>query len=267
MSTGIECLLARDHGRAYAIATRLDALNRERRDIESKMQDSALAMIDSVDAGDTWSLTMHHADWHPGVVGILASRLKDRFHRPVFAFATENDGTLRGSGRSISALHLRDALDRVDKLRPGLLVRFGGHAAAAGATLRAGGLDEFRSTLESVVRECLTPSDLDQRIDTDGALGADEMNGELAYAIQSQVWGQGFPEPRFVGRFTVEAQRVVAERHLKLTLACEGRRFSAIRFGSPDALPASIQAVYRLDIESYQGAESLQLTLEHCQPL
>jgi single-stranded-DNA-specific exonuclease len=267
MSTGIECLLARDHGRAYAIATRLDALNRERRDIESKMQDSALAMIDSVEAGDAWCLTMHHADWHPGVVGILASRLKDRFHRPVFAFATEGDGTLRGSGRSIAALHLRDALDRVDKLRPGLLVRFGGHAAAAGATLRRDGLEEFRSTLESVVRESLTPSDLDRRIDTDGSLDAGEMTGELAHAIQSQVWGQGFPEPRFVGRFTVEAQRVVAERHLKLTLACEGRRFSAIRFGSPEAMPASIQAVYRLDIESYQGEESLQLTLEHCVPL
>ena len=267
MSTGIECLLARDHGRAYAIATRLDALNRERRDIESKMQDSALAMIDGVEAGDTWCLTMHHRDWHPGVVGILASRLKDRFHRPVFAFATEGDGTLRGSGRSIAALHLRDALDRVDKMKPGLLVRFGGHAAAAGATLRPDGLEEFRATLESVVRDSLTPSDLDQRIDTDGTLDGADMNGELACAIQSQVWGQGFPEPRFVGRFTVEAQRVVAERHLKLTLACDGRRFSAIRFGSPESLPASIQAVYRLDIESYQGEESLQLTLEHCVPL
>jgi single-stranded-DNA-specific exonuclease len=267
MSTGIECLLARDHGRAYAIATKLDALNRERRDIESKMQDSALAMLDRVEPGDAWCLTMHHPDWHPGVVGILASRLKDRFHRPVFAFATEGDGTLRGSGRSIAALHLRDALDLVDKRNPGLLVRFGGHAAAAGATLRTGGLDEFRSALESVARESLTPSDLDQRIDTDGTLAAEEVTGELAYAIQSQVWGQGFPEPRFVGRFTVEAQRVVAERHLKLTLACDGRRFSAIRFGSPDTLPASIQAVYRLDIESYQGASSLQLTLEHCQPL
>jgi len=264
MSTGIECLLARDHGRAYAIATKLDALNRERRDIESKMHDSALAMLDTIEAGDAWCLTLHDPQWHPGVVGILASRLKDRFHRPVFAFATENDGTLRGSGRSIAALHLRDALDRVDKMKPGLLVRFGGHAAAAGATLRAGGFDEFRATLDAVVRESLTPSDLEQRIDTDGALEAAEMSGELAYAIQSQVWGQGFPEPRFVGRFTVEAQRVVAERHLKLTLGYGGRRFSAIRFGCADALPASIEAVYRLDIESYQGEESLQLTLEHC---
>ena len=266
MSIGIECLLARDHGRAYAIASRLDALNRERREIESRMQDSALAMVETLEAGDTYSITMHHADWHPGVVGLLASRLKDRFNRPVFAFATENDGSLRGSGRSIAALHLRDALDRVDKLRPGLLVRFGGHAAAAGATLSAGAFEAFRDTLESVARESLTPSDLAQRIDTDGALEPDEMTCELAAAIQSQVWGQGFPEPRFFGRFAVEAQRVVAERHLKVTLEAHGRRYSAIRFGSPDPLPASIEAVYRLDIDNYQGAESLQLNLEYCRP-
>jgi len=171
---------------------------------------------------------------------------------------------LRGSGRSIAALHLRDALDRVDKLRPGLMARFGGHAAAAGATVRAGGLEEFRSLFESIARESLTPSDLAQRIDTDGALDPGEMTSELAAALQSQVWGQGFPEPRFVGRFHVEAQRVVAERHLKLTLSADGRRFSAIRFGSAEELPASIEAVYRLDLDSYQGEESLQLTVEYC---
>jgi single-stranded-DNA-specific exonuclease len=263
MSTGIECLLAREHGRAYTIAQKLDALNRERREIEAKMQDSALAMVDTVEASDTFCMTMHHPDWHPGVVGLLASRLKDRFNKPVFAFAAESDGSLKGSGRSIAALHLRDALDRVDKLRPGLLVRFGGHAAAAGATLRAGALDDFRDTLESIARESLTPADLAQRIETDGALEPAEMNFDLAGAIQSQVWGQGFPEPRFLGRFTVEAQRVVAERHLKVTLSTQGRRFSGIRFGCADALPASIEAVYRLDVESYMGEDSLQLTLEY----
>jgi len=263
MSTGIECLLARDHGRAYAIAMRLDALNRERREIESRMQDSALAMVDTIEAGDAYCITMHHPEWHPGVVGLLASRLKDRFHLPVFAFATESDGTLKGSGRSIAALHLRDALDRVDKQRPGLLARFGGHDAAAGATLNPGAFDDFRATLESVARESLTPSDLAQRIDTDGALEPDELTCDLATAIQSQVWGQGFPEPRFLGRFAVEAQRVVADRHLKVTLSIAGRRFSAIRFGSAESLPASIEAVYRLDVDTYQGEESLQLTLEY----
>jgi len=184
----------------------------------------------------------------------------------VFAFATETDGTMRGSGRSIAAFHLRDALDRVDKLHPGLIERFGGHAAAAGATLRAEGLDEFRAAFESVARESLTPSDLAQRIDTDGALEPGEMTCEFAAALQSQVWGQGFPEPRFMGRFTVEAQRVVAERHLKLTLAADGRRYGAIRFGSIDPMPATIDAVFRLDVDTYQGEESLQLTLEHWQP-
>jgi single-stranded-DNA-specific exonuclease len=263
MSIGIECLLARDHGRAYAIAMRLDALNRERREIESRMQDSALAMVETLEAGDTYCITMHHPEWHPGVVGLLASRLKDRFNRPVFAFASEGDGTLKGSGRSIAALHLRDALDRVDKRRPGLLARFGGHAAAAGATLRPGALDDFRSTLESVARESLTPSDLARRIDTDGALDPDELTCDFANAIQSQVWGQGFPEPRFLGRFAVESQRVVAERHVKATLTMAGRRFSAIRFGCADALPATLEAVYRLDVDTYQGEESLQLTLEY----
>jgi single-stranded-DNA-specific exonuclease len=263
MATGIECLLARDHGRAYAIATRLDALNRERREIESKMQDSALAMVETVEATDTYCLTMHHAEWHPGVVGLLASRLKDRFNKPVFAFATENDGTMKGSGRSIAALHLRDALDRVDKAHPGMLVRFGGHAAAAGATLAPGALEDFRAAFEAVARAMLTPADLAQRIETDGALEPQELTCELAGVIQSQVWGQGFPEPRFVGRFTVEAQRVVADKHLKLTLASDGRRFSAIRFGCADSLPASIEAVYRLDVDTYLGEDTLQLTLVH----
>jgi single-stranded-DNA-specific exonuclease len=227
------------------------------------MQDSALAMVDSVEATDTYCLTMHHVEWHPGVVGLLASRLRERFNKPVFAFASENDGTLKGSGRSIAALHLRDALDRVDKMKPGILVRFGGHAAAAGATLAPGALDDFRAAFEAIARAMLTPADLAQRIETDGALEPAELTCELAGVIQSQVWGQGFPEPRFVGRFTVETQRVVAEKHLKLTLASDGRRFSAIRFGCADALPASIEAVYRLDVDSYLGEDSLQLTLEH----
>ena len=263
MSIGIECLLASDHGRAYALATKLDTLNRERREIESRMQDSALAMVDSVQAGDSFTLSMHQPDWHPGVVGILASRLKDRFHRPVFAFAAAPDGSLRGSGRSIAALHLRDALDRVDKRAPGLLERFGGHAAAAGATLRREGLDAFRDAFESVARETLTPADLDQRIDTDGELPPDEMTCELAHKLQSHVWGQGFPEPRFSARFRVESQRVVAERHVKATLVLDGRRFSAIRFGSSATLPPTIEAVYRLDVDSYQGDDAVQLTLEH----
>ena len=263
MSIGIECLLATDIARARELAHKLDQLNRERREIEEGMQASALKLVESFEAGDSYSLAIHHPEWHSGVVGILASRLKDRFHRPVFAFALESSGKLKGSGRSIAGLHLRDALDLVDKRRPGLLERFGGHAAAAGATLAPAGLEAFRGAFESVARELLTPADLLQRLETDGELGPDDMTYDFARLLKEQVWGQGFPEPRFVGAFAVESQKVVGEKHLRLTLSCAGRRHEAIRFGSADFLPPSVQAVYRLDINEYQGTRSLQLVIEH----
>jgi single-stranded-DNA-specific exonuclease len=263
MSLGIECLVTDDPGHALALASRLDALNRERREIEREMQESALAMMAGVDAGDAYTVSVHRDEWHAGVVGILASRLKDRFHRPVFAFASDGAERLKGSGRSVAALHLRDALDLVDKRRPGLLERFGGHAAAAGVTIARPALDDFRAAFEAVARERLTPADLDQRIECDGELASADVTYELAALLREQVWGQGFPEPRFAGRFAVESQRVVGEKHLRLTLALGSRRFPAIRFGSADPLPESIHAVYRLDVNEYQGAESLQLVVEH----
>ena len=264
MSLGIECLLATDEARAREFAARLDQLNRERREIEGDMQASALAMVDAVQVGDTYTIAMHHPDWHAGVVGILASRLKDRFHRPVFAFASDgNGGKLKGSGRSIPGLHLRDALDLVDKRRPGMMERFGGHAGAAGATLRLESLDDFRATFEAVARELLTPADLELRLETDGELEIGDLTYDFACLLKDQVWGQGFPEPRFVGEFRVESQKVVGEKHLRLTLTAGGRRHEAIRFGSPDPLPASIRCVYRLDVNEYQGTRSLQLVVEH----
>ena len=263
MSLGIECLLAHDHSRALDLATKLDRLNRERREIEVEMQDSALEMLASVEAGDGFSLSLHRPEWHAGVVGLLASRLKDRFHRPVFAFAADSDGRLKGSGRSIAGLHLRDALDLVDKRHPGLIERFGGHAAAAGATIASERFEEFREAFEKVAREGLTPADLEQRIETDGELEPRDMTIDFAAAIRDQVWGQGFPEPRFSGHFAVESQRVVGEKHLKLMLVLGRQRFSAIRFGSAEPLPASVEAVYRLDINEYQGTSSVQLILDH----
>jgi single-stranded-DNA-specific exonuclease len=263
MSLGIECLLAQDSVRAIDLATKLDRLNRERREIEVEMQESALEMLAGIDAGDGYTLSLHRPEWHAGVVGLLASRLKDRFHRPVFAFAAESGGRLKGSGRSIPGLHLRDALDLVDKRNPGMIERFGGHAAAAGATISAGALDQFRAAFESVARDTLTPSDLEQRIETDGELEPREMTIDFAEAIRDQVWGQGFPEPRFSGRFVVESQRVVGEKHLKLMLVLGRQRFSAIRFGSADLVPESVEAVYRLDINEYQGTSSVQLVLDH----
>ncbi len=263
MSLGIECLLADDARVATEIAARLDALNRERREIEAGMQESALAMLGAVEAGDAYTLSVHHDQWHAGVVGILASRLKDRFHRPVFAFASDAGGKLKGSGRSVAALHLRDALDLVDKRAPGLLERFGGHAAAAGVTLARDRLEAFRAAFEAVARERLTPADLLQRIECDGELAPGDVSLDFARVLREQVWGQGFAQPRFAGTFAVQSQRVVGERHLKLTLGLGARRIPAIRFGVPDALPASIRAVYRLDLNEYQGATSVQLVLEH----
>ena len=263
MSLGIECLLAHDHGRAMELAAKLDRLNRERREIEGTMQESALAMVGAIEADDAYTLSIHRPEWHTGVVGLLASRLKERFHRPVFAFASESAGRLKGSGRSIAGLNLRDALDLVDKRRPRLIERFGGHAAAAGVTLRPEGLDDFRAAFEAVAREMLTPADLAQRIETDGALAASEISPEFAGLLRRQVWGQGFPVPRFTGRFTVQSQRVVGDKHTKLTLCLDERRFSAIRFGSAQPLPAAIDAVYRIELNEFQGASTLQLVVEH----
>jgi single-stranded-DNA-specific exonuclease len=263
MSLGIECLLARDEATATRLAGELDRLNRERRGIEGDMQASALKLLEGFEAEDGYTLAIHDPGWHAGVVGILASRLKDRFHRPVFAFASDGAGKLKGSGRSIAGFHLRDALDRVDKAHPGILERFGGHAAAAGATMPEARLADFRAAFEAVAREWLTPTDLLQRVEVDGELGEAELTYEFARLLRDQVWGQGFPEPRFVGEFRVESQKVVGEKHLKLSLSSGGRRHDAIRFGSADSLPASIRAVYRLDVNEYQGFRSLQLVVEH----
>jgi single-stranded-DNA-specific exonuclease len=264
MSVGIECLLAADAAAATALAGKLDRLNRERRVIEGEMQESALAMNLEEEVAEGYSLVVHRPEWHAGVVGILASRLKDRFHRPVFAFARDGTERLKGSGRSIAALHLRDALDLVDKRAPKLLERFGGHAGAAGVTLAERNLDAFRQALEAVARERLTPADLEQCIETDGALAAAEMTLDFADMLQEQVWGQGFPSPRFTGRFNIESQRIVAEKHLKLTLVLGEQRFDAIQFNVTSVPAATIDAVYRLDTNEYNGRTSLQLVVEHC---
>ena len=263
MSLGIECLIARDATRAEHLAAELDRLNRDRRDIEDGMQASALKLVAGFEAGDGYTLAIHDPEWHTGVVGILASRLKDRFHRPVVAFALESGGRLKGSGRSIPGFHLRDALDRVDKAVPGLIERFGGHAGAAGLTIGGDGLAGFRAAFEAVARDSLSPADLRQRVETDGELEGRDLNYEFALLLRDQVWGQGFPEPRFVGDFRVESQKVVGEKHLKVALSAGGRRHDAIRFGSADPLPAAIRAVYRLDVNEYQGMRALQLVIEH----
>jgi single-stranded-DNA-specific exonuclease len=282
MALGIECLTTDDPVRAADIARQLDQLNRQRRDIEAGMQETALASVEDVEPG--YTLSLYDPQWHQGVIGILASRLRERFHRPTFAFAAAGNGELKGSGRSIPALHLRDALDLVSKRHPRLILRFGGHAAAAGLSLHESAFTEFRDAFEAVSRELLAPADLEREWVTDGPLEAGEMTLDNASALAEAVWGQGFPEPRFHDRFEVAAQRVVGERHLKLQLRREasplgGRRAAsplarhsggqlvdAMLFGHADPLPADITATYRLSANQFNGAVTLQLILDHWQP-
>lgn len=274
MSLGIACLLGDKMGEAAAIAAQLDALNRERRSIEVEMQQSALAALEganlpgscSGEDGVRSSIAMFDESWHQGVIGILASRLKDKFHRPVIAFARAQEGELKGSGRSIPGLHLRDALDRVAKRHPHLLQKFGGHAMAAGLSVREERFDEFRAAFESVAQSLLTPADLEQIVETDGALAAAHCTLEMAQRLDGEVWGQGFPQPAFCDAFEVAQQRVVGEKHLKLRLARGVQQFDAILFSHAEPLPEKIRAVYRIGVNEFNGASSLQLTVVHWEP-
>lgn len=263
MGLGIRCLLTDDANEANEIAAKLDALNQERRSIEADMQDTALATLETFDPAESYSLALFDDEWHQGVIGILASRLKDRFHRPVIAFARAQTGELKGSGRSIPGLHLRDALDLVSKRQPHLILKFGGHAMAAGLSIPEDALEAFRQSFESVVQEMLDNEALVRSIATDGELEAREFSLGMARELQAQVWGQGFPEPLFEGEFRVQTQRIVGEKHLKLKLASPAGSFDAIRFFHADPAPDTVHAVYSLSINEYNGSETLQLIVRH----
>lgn len=267
MSLGIRCLLTDDPAEAAQLAAQLDELNRARREIEADMQEVALAALEQTDPADGYSLALFDEGWHQGVIGILASRLKDKFHRPVIAFARAANGELKGSGRSIAGLHLRDALDLVAKRHPHLLQKFGGHAMAAGVSIREQHFGEFQRAFETVAQELLSPADLTQTIETDGALEPEDFSLEIARSLERQVWGQGFPQPLFEGDFAVQSQRVVGEKHLKLQLRhiTGDAAFEAIHFFSTDPMSPSIRAVYSLDINEYNGRVNLQLIVRHWQ--
>jgi single-stranded-DNA-specific exonuclease len=267
MSLGIECLITDDPARALNIAQQLDALNRERRAVEQDMQETALERLAGFDPGNTASASLFEPDWHQGVIGIVAGRLKEKLHRPVIAFARGNDGELKGSGRSISGLHLRDALDLVSKRHPELILRFGGHAMAAGLTIREADYALFAATFEEVVAALLDPADLARRIDTDGALESGWMSLDTARLIEQDIWGQGFAAPVFDDRFRVDNQRVLKDRHLKLQLSKHGTRYDAIQFNFADSAPADIHAAFRLASNEYNGVTKLQLMVEHFEPL
>ena len=268
MSLGIECLATHDEARSLNIAQQLDAINRERRAIEAGMQDDAQIRLAGLDAGSRASLVLFDPAWHQGIIGILAGRIKERHHRPVFAFARSGgEGTeLKGSGRSISGLHLRDALDLVAKRQPGLLLRFGGHAAAAGLTLQEHRLAEFEAAFEEVCASLISPAARTRVLETDGPLESGYYSLETARLLNEAIWGQGFPAPVFSDTFEVVQQRILKDKHLKLTLKKGNARFDAIRFNFADAPGERIHAAFRLDINEWNGVSNVQLMLEHFEP-
>jgi single-stranded-DNA-specific exonuclease len=267
MSLGIECLITDDFARAATLAEQLDAMNRERREIEQGMQEEAEAQLAGIDAGESNSLSLFHPDWHQGVIGIVASRIKERAHRPTIAFARGSEGEIKGSGRSIPGLHLRDALDLVSKREPDLIIRFGGHAMAAGLTLRETDLERFRDCFEKAVADLVEPSALTRTIETDGALEASLMNLNAALLMEAETWGQGFPPPVFSDHFEVRGQRLLKDKHLKLALVKNGTTFDAIWFNRAEPLPAQVNLAYRLDVNEYQGVQRVQLMVEHAEPV
>ena len=276
MSIGIQCLLEDDPAAAAALAARLDALNRERREIEARMQAEALAAVRGLaerdpDAEQRSAVCLFDAQWHQGVVGLVASRVKDRLRRPVIAFAAAGEEELRGSARSVPGIHIRDVLAQLDARHPGLIGRFGGHAMAAGLTLARAELDRFAAQFDAAVAAWPERSALRDVIETDGALAVDEIALPTAEALRAGgPWGQAFPEPSFDGVFTVRTARVVGERHLKMWVHGErNRAFDAIAFNSLDPeseapLPqGERRLVYRLDVNEYQGERRLQLLVDH----
>ena len=267
MKIGIECLTTDDEGRAWDIAQQLNNLNLERRAKEAEMQDAALLLLDQFEAQDSTTLCVFDESWHQGVIGIVASRLKDKFYRPTITFAPGGDGVIKGSGRSIPGFHLRDALDLVSKHVPGLIHKFGGHAMAAGLTIGANDLATFQAAFEQVGKHLLEPAQLERIVETDGILEDNYYTVDFIHLLEQQVWGQGFPAPTFSDEFRLISQRVLKERHLKLMLEKNGQRYDAIWFGHTDNLPARVKVAFRLDANEYNGVTRVQLLVEHIEGL
>jgi single-stranded-DNA-specific exonuclease len=269
MTLGIECLLTDDASRAAELAAQLDAINRERREVESGMREQAEVLLEKLmPASDDVppALSLFDPGFHEGVVGIVAGRLKDRLHRPTFVFAPGADGLLKGSGRSIPGFHLRDALDLVSKRAPGVLLRFGGHAMAAGATIARADFDDFDTALQQVAREWLDAAALQRTLRTDGPLDLQWFNSETVAVLDGQVWGQGFEAPVFCDRVQVLQQRLVGEKHLKLRLRHAGTLRDAIWFGRIEPVPEDVVLAYRLQQDEWNGQPRLQMVVEAAAP-
>ncbi len=269
MTLGIECLTTDDALRAAELAQTLDAINRERRSVEDGMREQAERLLAQVQVREApAALSLFHPDFHEGVVGIVAGRLKEQLHRPVFVFAQGQDGLLKGSGRSIEGFHLRDALDLVSKREPEALVRFGGHAMAAGCTLRPAHFDAFAQALQVVAQEWLDEPTLQRRVKIDGPLPPECFNPQVAELLSAQVWGQGFEAPLFCERMTVLRQRVVGEKHLKLSLRPAHDPRAAPRdgiwFQRTEPLPDEALLAYRIEVNEWQGRTQVQMVVTAC---
>lgn len=278
MSVGVALLLCDNIGEARVLANELDALNQTRKEIEQGMQAEALTLCEKLERSSETlpgGLAMYHPEWHQGVVGILASRIKERFHRPVIAFAPAGDGTLKGSGRSIQGLHMRDALERLDTLYPGMILKFGGHAMAAGLSLEEAQFERFQQCFGELVTEWLDPALLQGEVVSDGPLSAAEMTMEVAQMLRDAgPWGQMFPEPLFDGHFRLLQQRLVGERHLKVMVEpvgggplLDGIAFNVDTSCWPDNGVRDVQLAYKLDINEFRGNRSLQLIIDNIWPL
>jgi single-stranded-DNA-specific exonuclease len=269
MTLGIRCLISKDPTEANHLAHELDRMNRERRAIEGDMQETALENLTEVNVDHLFSLCLKDESWHQGVIGILASRLKERYHRPVIIFAPGEDGSeLKGSGRSINGFHLRDAIDVVYKKNPGLIQKFGGHAMAAGLTIQANDFDVFQKAFEEVAKQWLDEDTLHRRLIHDGHLDAAHIEPGLAATISQEVWGQGFPQPIFMGKFEITKQSLLKEKHLKLELRAinpDGKKGDVVQgiwFNHPELLPNEVSLAYRLVVDDFLGYPRTQLHIE-----
>ena len=269
MTLGIECLLTDDAARADELAKALDAINRERRDIEGGMREQAMEIVEGLFDADEEpppAVCVFDPDFHEGVVGIVASRIKDRLHRPTFVFAASQapgrEHELKGSGRSIPGFHLRDALDLVAKRHPGVLLRFGGHAMAAGCTVAEEHLDTFEQALALVAQEWLDAPTLLRRLHTDGPLAPEYRRAELVDTLHHEVWGQGFAPPLFSEEVEIISQRLVGEKHLQIKLRHQGQPVDGIWFGHTEPLPARVKLAFRLDADEWQGVRRVRFLVE-----
>ena len=265
MSIGIACLLSGNLNEAENMASELNELNQTRQEIEQEMLTDILAECPSALPREQTTLCMYRDSFHQGVVGIVASRLKEKFYRPVFVFAPDDDGNYRGSGRSIAGVHLRDVLDAISKRAPDIIIKFGGHAMAAGLTLRQGSLKTFGDLFEDIVRSQVNEDTLSQTFLTDGSLKASDITLANAQLINAQIWGQGFPPPSFADTFQVLRQQSMGadKKHTKAWLAKEGQEFEAMFWRCEDTLPRNIRAVYRPTVNEWRGNTELQLYVDY----